>query len=131
MKSLKLLSPIVPAFIKSFSTAGGTSICDERPTSFSLCLNGFCQLLMILQQCTTFSPFLIRVLPKSLEHFFLFKIGTFFEVCRKSSDELTWQYPPLNCSTRCTYSNYFSRSLLLFVDRLYYDLAAIFRMPRA
>ena len=43
-----------------------------KTNKFALCLNGFCQLLMILQQCcTTFSSFLIRVLPKSFRTFFL------------------------------------------------------------
>ena len=72
IKSLKLFSPIVTAFIKSFWTVGGALICDERPTILSLCSNGLCQLL-IWQQCctTTFSSFLICVLPKYLGTFFL------------------------------------------------------------
>ena len=119
MTSLKRLSPIVAAFIKFFWFNVAASICDERKTSVSFCSNGFSQLLIMRQEFNLFNPCIAQIY-KNI--FCRCKSDTFFEVCHKSSDDMAWQYSRLNCSIRCTHSNFPSGPLFLFADRLLLDL---------
>ena len=118
MTSLKRFSPIVADFIKFFWFFSAASICDERKTSVSFCSNRFCRLLMMRQEFIIFNPCIAQIFRNI---FCRCKSDTFFELCHKPSNAMTWQNSRLN-SIRCTHSNFLSGSHFLFVDRLLYDL---------